>query len=178
MAVYFISDLHLGHKNILKFADGKHRDWGCETVEEHDAELIKRINSVVHKRDKLYILGDVVFRRENLWKLGEIQGQKHIILGNHDSEYFNFRDYEPYVIKLGGLEKYKSHWLSHAPVHPAELRDCPSVHGHVHHNSIADNNDPTGWDKRYINVCVESLDGYPIAFEEIRNGEYWNKKIT
>jgi calcineurin-like phosphoesterase family protein len=174
MSVYFISDLHLGHKRITQFEGGKWRNW-ADSPEEHDHELISRINQTVQKRDKLFILGDVVFGRKNIEMLGEIQGYKHSILGNHDTEDFNYKDYMPYVDKISGLEGYKSHWLSHAPIHPLELRGRKNIHGHTHHNSIRDQYSGE-YDKNYINVCVEALDGYPIAFEDIQSGKYWELK--
>jgi hypothetical protein len=30
-------------------------------------------------------------------------------------------------------------------------------------------------DKRYINVCVEACDGFPVAFNDIKDGNYEQK---
>ena len=87
--VFFISDLHLGHKNILSFA-GDYR--GGDTVEEHDEWIVDQWNSVVGKRDVVYVLGDVAFTREGLAKCNRLVGNKKLILRNHDNfpleEYF------------------------------------------------------------------------------------------
>ena len=73
MGVFFISDLHLGHPAIINFADGKFRRWnGLDNIDDHDDELIHRINQKVRKRDKLFILGDIVFNKKNLYKLQSI----------------------------------------------------------------------------------------------------------
>lgn len=158
--VFFISDLHFGHRNILKFSPTR----GGDTVEEHDEWLLEQINSTVKKRDVLWLLGDLAFSREGLEKVSKIHCQKHIILGNHD--VYPVADY----LKLGtlrpGLWKYKGFWLSHAPIHKDELRGKPNIHGHVHSQtiqSIFPIDDPN-----YINVCVEPLNGKPINIEEIR----------
>lgn len=166
---YFISDLHLGHKRILDFA-GKYRDFG-DTVDEHDYTLISRIASVARKKtDILYILGDVAMYEEKLTLLDQLQCRKVLIRGNHD----NFKDhiYHKYFERIEGLCKFKRRlWLSHAPIHPDELRGCINIHGHVHYKSIM-NNENKKFDVRYVNVCVENCNGYPIAYEDIKDGTF------
>lgn len=61
------------------------------------------------------------------------------------------------------MVKYKNLWLTHAPIHPDELRGKKNVHGHCHGHILND--------KRYINVCVEHADR-PIPIEEIINGNF------
>ena len=81
--LYFTSDLHFGHKNILKFGRGN----TYNTIEEHDQGIIDNWNKVVKKGDEVYVLGDaslstnVNFLKEKLEKLN---GNKHLIKGNHD----------------------------------------------------------------------------------------------
>ena len=175
--VYVISDLHLGHKNILKFA-GKYRG-GATTVDEHDWALISRIRSVCRsKRDLLYILGDVAMQVEKLELLNEIPARKILVRGNHDT----FQDgvYRKYFDSIQGLvhKRYNSegYWFSHAPIHPFELRGRRNVHGHVHANSILEDrlvpfSVRERWesvpDSDYINVCVENCDGYPVNTAEL-----------
>jgi len=154
--VYFISDLHLGHKSICEFS-GPARG-GVTTVDEHDNYIIDRWNSIVTKHDLVYVLGDVCFDMKSLPCLKEMKGTKHLIYGNHDK--FSHGVYTKYFNKIHGFMKYKgTAWLSHAPIHPMELRGKPNIHGHVHANSIPD--------PRYINVSVEALRGVPIVWEEI-----------
>lgn len=50
--IYFTSDLHLGHKNIIEYED---RPW--QTVEDITIGLIKNWNEVVKPNDEVYILG-------------------------------------------------------------------------------------------------------------------------
>lgn len=115
--VFFISDLHIYHKNIMKFA-GEHRS--APSPEEHDEWLIGRINSRVRNRDKLFILGDVVWRGNDLSVMKRINGQKELIVGNHDE--YPMTEYLKYFDKVHAFRKYKNFWLSHCPIHPAELR--------------------------------------------------------
>lgn len=153
--VYFTSDLHLGHASIIRFA-GAHGRQGTNSV-EHDEWIIDSWNSIVRKRDLVWVLGDVAMGRpgtkespgegwNNLAKVAKLNGTKKIILGNHDD--MPIEAYMKYFQVMRGMDRYKGHWLSHSPMHPVELRGRKNVHGHVHHNSLDD--------ERYINVCVEA----------------------
>lgn len=165
--VLFISDLHIGHKNILNFSGPLRQG---TTIEEHDNWLLGRINAHVTKRDILYILGDLAWTgEEGLERIGQLPGRKFLVRGNHD-ERFNAADLLGVFDDVFGLVKYKGAWLSHAPIHPDELRGKINIHGHVHNNSIRDGN--SGVDPRYINVCVEALEGFPISYQDIINGTY------
>lgn len=157
---WVISDLHLGHNNILKYS-GSLR--GGTTSEEHDEWLIDQINSVVKKGDLLYVLGDVAISEEALKKVSRIRGQKILIRGNHD--IYATQRYLEYFQQVYGLHSFKgTFWMSHAPVHPQELRDRLNIHGHVHQNSVMDGPAP---DPRYINACVEMTFGVPQSLDEL-----------
>lgn len=47
------SDLHFGHKNIIKYENRPFKD-----IEEMDKAIIELWNKTVKKDDKIYILGD------------------------------------------------------------------------------------------------------------------------
>jgi len=151
--VYAISDLHLKHKNLVHWWTGKK----FKTIEEHDEWLVESINSVVTKRDTLWILGDIAWNNAALKLLGEIKGYKKLLLGNHDG--MKSAEYAKYGRLMPGLVKYKNFWLSHCPIHPDELRGMRNIHGHVHHNPIPDD--------RYLSVCVETLNGIPLDITEM-----------
>lgn len=155
--VYFISDLHFGHVNIPKFEG--HNRGGVTTVQEHDDWIIKQWNSVVTKRDLTWVLGDVAFTKQGLAKVSKLNGSKHLILGNHDQ--FSLELYSQYFNKIHGFMKKGKFWLSHAPVHPNQLRNKYNIQGHVHSNTLED--------LRYFNVSVEALNGMPIAYEELES---------
>jgi calcineurin-like phosphoesterase family protein len=80
---YFTSDLHLSHRNIIKYSNRPFAN-----AAEMNEVLIKNWNSVVSPDDIIYILGDVAFEKdiEKLdWYLSRLQGEKHIVWGNHDT---------------------------------------------------------------------------------------------
>jgi len=83
--IFLTGDLHFLHPKIVSICNRP------TTIEEHDEWLINRFNSVVGKKDELYILGDVSMG--NLEKtdklLDRLHGKKFLILGNHDNSIKN-----------------------------------------------------------------------------------------
>ena len=94
--IFFTSDTHYNHKNIVRgttewkqennpYPVDRTRDFN--TLEEHNTELVKSINSIVKPDDILYHLGDWSFGgHENIKKFREQLHCKeiHLIFGNHD----------------------------------------------------------------------------------------------
>lgn len=155
---WVISDLHLGHKRILEYS-GEYR--GGTTPEEHDEWIIAQWNSVVHKGDLVYVLGDVAMDAESLKLVKRLKGMKNLVRGNHD--ILSTQAYLEHFNSVFGLHHYRGlFWMSHAPIHPAELRGRFNLHGHVHQNSIMRRGDVGDTpDERYINACVEMSYGVP-----------------
>lgn len=88
--VWFVSDLHLGHKNLVKCLTNWTNTTPCRdfaSVEEMNETIIKNINSKVDAEDNLYILGDFAILPLHKWPdLRFMINCKniHLILGNHD----------------------------------------------------------------------------------------------
>lgn len=165
--VYHASDLHLGHYNILKFS-GTLRDG--EDVTEHDHYLIQTWNRQVRKRDLVFVHGDVCMHK-SIDIVGELSGRKILIRGNHDE--LPTIEYLKHFEEVHGIMRYKGCWLTHAPIHPAELRGKLNVHGHVHANSIR--NGYHEYDNRYINVSWEVYKGL-VPHDDIKSGAYYTKR--
>lgn len=166
MSVWFGADLHLGHKNICRYRSE------FLSAEEHDERIMDMLNDAVNKRGTYYLLGDIAFTLETIEMLAKLNTHNNIkiILGNHDiegsrkiSDWVNagFRD-------IYALLKYKEFWLSHAPIHPDELRGKYNIYGHTHYSKI---NDP-----RYRCVSMEQTDFKLISLEQIR-GEFNQYKL-
>lgn len=87
---FFTSDLHLGHRNLLKFT--KPRPFNF--IDEHDEAILENWNSVVKQEDTVYVLGDIAMNKDpdELGKyLTKLNGHKHLILGNHDRSKIHAR---------------------------------------------------------------------------------------
>lgn len=163
-AVYFLSDLHLAHKNICKFREG------FTSVEQHNALIKENYHKRVTKRDTVYFLGDVAFDKESLADVKTWAGAKKILIcGNHDLDHHTMKDLVEVYDEVYSLKKYKEMWLSHAPIHPDELRGKVNIHGHTHYHNIADD--------RYVNVSMEQINYTPIELHEIRAKIYKEEDI-
>ncbi len=177
---WFTSDLHLGHKNILNFD----KDNSFTSEEERSEVITDNIAGCVRKRDVLWILGDSVFTEERLHLLDKIRCTKKLVGGNHCAQHFdNWKLYEKFD-RVYGLQKKFGCWLSHAPIHPMELRGKFNVHGHTHgvfmERPILD--DFTGQvslekDPRYINMCIENHNYMPRDLNWIREEMEERRKL-
>lgn len=158
--IFFISDTHFGHGNILNFKDKDGKAVrSFASVEEMDETLIQNWNKVVKPNDKIYHLGDVAIPRRGLNCLARCNGDKVLVRGNHD--IFRLKDYVKYFRDIRGYVVIENYLCSHIPVHPdSKGRFKANIHGHLHSNKL---DDPF-----YINVSVEQIGFTPIAFEEIK----------
>ena len=155
--VWFMSDLHLGHKAICKYRPS------FSSEEEHSNTLFENLATTVGKRDVIYLLGDVAFTKEWLDKISKVVcSSKVLICGNHDTErQITMNEIVKAYNHVYSLRSYKGFWLSHCPIHPDEMRNRKgNIHGHTHNHCINDS--------RYVNVCVEHTAWKPINFEEIK----------
>lgn len=163
--VKIISDTHFSQKSICSYRKQ------FSTVEEHDQYVFDTIMTNLGKRDTLWILGDVCFTVDGFHKyvvpIANYVNKLHIILGNHDLErkeapnihLYTHVGYIKNEVSIHSMVSYKGFWLTHAPIHPDELRGKRNIHGHVHNATINDD--------RYINVCCEAVNYIPKTLEEL-----------
>ena len=91
--IFFTADLHLGHANIIK-----HCTRPFLSSDEMDDYLISVWNSRVCSNDNIYIIGDFIFRSVKSPEdyLKRLNGKKHLILGNHDTNWIKKIDLANY----------------------------------------------------------------------------------
>jgi len=87
--IFFTADMHISHANIIRHCN---RPW--VSIEEHDETLINNWNSVVSKKDMVYLLGDFAMipkqtdgtpRMKLYRKLRlRLNGKIFLVIGNHD----------------------------------------------------------------------------------------------
>lgn len=83
MTIWFSSDLHFSHQNIIKF-EPKSRGW-FDNVDEMNEHIIDTWNTHVQPEDTVYVLGDVALGpiQESMQNVASLNGTKHLISGNH-----------------------------------------------------------------------------------------------
>ena len=84
--IYFSSDWHVGHKNVLKFDNRP-----FSTLEEMHEALIKNFNHYVPKHGVTYFLGDMGICSHGLLKsvITRLNGTKILVSGNHDGNMYS-----------------------------------------------------------------------------------------
>lgn len=78
--IYFSSDHHFYHQNIIRFCNRP-----FATVEEMNEKLVNAWNEIVDPEDEVYYIGDfsMAFRPVELYTK-RLNGSKFLIPGNHD----------------------------------------------------------------------------------------------
>jgi len=177
---YYISDLHLGHANIIRFCDRPFAD-----VEEMNRMLIDSWNARVHRDDHVYIIGDFAFRSESNVSeyLDQLEGRKHLIVGNHDGKWMRTTDLDKYFesvdLMLEINDGKRMLIMCHYPMMTWPGSKSFHIYGHIHNNT----ND-SYWPllckyDRALNASVE-INGYqPVTFEElVANNERWKREVS
>lgn len=169
---YIIGDCHLGHKNISNFRKMTNPLTGVPYSSEEQHQLMIEQLSKINKRDTLFLLGDIAFDKESLELIKSLPcSDKILICGNHDlDQKLKMQDLIETYDKVFSLRSYKRCWLSHAPIHPMELRGKLAIHGHTHYQHML--SDDGVIDSRYVSVCAEYTGFKPIKFEHAISGEY------
>lgn len=134
---FYISDLHFGHRNVIEFDDRP-----FETVDIMDATLIQRWNQRVNPEDHIYVVGDLCYRNEKAeqWYLKQLNGHKHLILGNHDVRIQKNKEAMSYFDSIDQIKIIKDGEnnvvLCHFPLAswPMEHHGAWHIYGHVHNN--------------------------------------------
>jgi calcineurin-like phosphoesterase family protein len=143
MTIWFTSDTHFNHANIIEYSHRPYAD-----LHEMTEAIISRWNRWVKPGDTVYHLGDFALSwGRKHWDtideiLGRLSGQKWLIRGNHDRDevvknprWHAVRDYHEIKVDLGGKHKQRivmSHYAMRAwnQCH----RGAWMLHGHSHGN--------------------------------------------
>ena len=174
--IFFISDTHFGHANMLKFTNySGERMRPFDSIEELDELMIENWNKVVKPTDKIYHLGDVYYKCKNRDQiLSRLNGDKVLIKGNHDKDQLKW--YEKYFRDIRGTSHIDGNYLlGHFPIHPdSKGRFVRQLHGHIHAQTVnqvlfsRENGITRIPDPWYRNCCVEVNNYAPIPFELIK----------
>lgn len=133
--IYYTSDLHFGHENVIKFDNRP-----FQTVKQMNETIINNWNKKVHNDDMVYILGDFCWGKQPDWIyfLSMLKGQKALITGNHDLKQMSSNlkrllfDIKPYK---DIADKDRRVIMCHYPIpfYVADYSDnCYMLYGHLH----------------------------------------------
>lgn len=177
--IYFTSDLHFHHNNILNFGSRPYNN-----ISDNDNSLIKNWNNTISKNDKIYILGDFKFSHlisaEDI--LTKLNGEKHFILGNHDNSSELIKLVGEGIIKTLDIYKEENMYIngkeikvimSHYPIleyNYAWQENTLHLYGHVHENGKHYDLLFEKLGFKAYNVSVDCNNFFPVSLNDI-----WNK---
>lgn len=157
--IFLAADLHLDHKNIIKYC---HRPF--RSVQQMNSRLIGNWNRTVGKNDIVYFLGDLAFgrgsRNTDYW-YRKLNGKIIFIKGNHDRSR-RIKFYHKKYLTYQGI----SFLLVHSPWDAPKDYKGWVIHGHKHNNNkkfpLINKKD------KRINVSCELTNYRPINIVTIR----------
>lgn len=158
----FIADSHFGHSSIINMCDRP-----FETVADMDRAMIENWNAVVGRNDRVFHLGDFAYwkleKSRLRWIFDQLNGQKHLICGNHDTSdtlelpwasvnhLLHFKT--PDGLKLAASHHPQREWDGW---HNGSLH----FHGHTHSNLPSS--------RRSLDVGVDNIGFVPLTYAELK----------
>lgn len=171
MINYFISDLHLGHSNILEYTSRKGK---FTSIEQMNEQLVQNILDTVKTDGRLVLLGDICWNRKSFQYLKHFPKNTILVGGNHDVSSSHYEAYRDAGWKIVGCMQHSESILTHIPVHPRQLEERfqYNIHGHLHDNHVMREFQWMGSlqvrkDPRYLNVSCEVIGYRPKTYEQL-----------
>lgn len=167
--VWLTSDLHFGHDR--EFIYGPR---GFDGVAAMNETIIRNWNAIVSPEDDVYVLGDIMLGddKTGLSCLRRLQGNIHIIVGNHDTdrriELYREMGYD---VEFGARLSHRklSFYLSHYPTITENFdeekpinRRVFNLHGHTHQGNKFNQMFPT----MYC-VGLEAQSNCPVSLDQV-----------
>lgn len=165
--IYFISDTHFYHSNIIKYCNRP-----FNSVNDMNNTIINNWNNIVKTDDVVYHLGDFCLSSDEGIKsiFNKLNGNIILIRGNHDRRPVKFyEDIGFKVLKNAPviLEEYKL-MLSHIPLPDVKIKDrYINLHGHIHNKKISQDYPESYSENKHINLSVDVTNFKPISLDEI-----------
>lgn len=180
--VFFTSDTHFGHQNIIRFCD---RPWA--TIAEHDQALIENWNATVPEDGIVFHLGDFCYKGGGFSTIQHLKGLLHgqiiLIRGNHDPDTRKRQNiqnlqhlfagvYDQLQIEVEGQRILMSHYPLLTWPHAYGEHPTWQLFGHVHLRKGI-----TGSDAFIVEQCCRpiqyevgvDLNGYrPVSFHQLQ----------
>lgn len=136
--MYFIADLHFGHKNSLTFDNKPFVD-----IEAYDKAVIEKWNEAIGINDTVWILGDISWysATKTLEIFRQLNGVKNLCIGNHDHKLLRNKDIQNLFNEIVDykeieLAEGKGIVLSHYPIpcFNKHYYGWYHLYGHVHNS--------------------------------------------
>lgn len=165
--IYFSSDWHLGHENVLQFDSRP-----FASIQEHDEHILAQVNATCGINDDLYFLGDFTKskKKEIIHAyISRIHCRLHFVFGNHDDDIRKFLKQFPELVTSfqdAAYIKYQKQkiYLHHYSCRTWRSSQYGSWHLYGHSHGKLENR-PHG---KSMDVAVHLHDYKPISFDQVK----------
>lgn len=190
MQIFFTSDLHFGHHNIIEYCNRPFKD-----VDHMNHMLIHNWNKTVSTEDIVFVLGDVALGdlSKSLPLVAHLNGKKLLVPGNHDRMMTDTKNWNLWEDRYrdagfswiyGPTQQFRPQhyglkgsplFLSHFPYNTGSPDKWDTsrwiwnpggrtwlLHGHIHQHGKINRS------YRSINVGVDVWGYTPVALETIQ----------
>jgi calcineurin-like phosphoesterase family protein len=162
--VFFSSDLHFYHKNIIKYSNRPFTD-----IDDMREGLITNHNSLVGPKDVWFHLGDFAFTNsDNVRRiLSRMNGYKIFLKGNH----CNWNMLQA-MLREGLIDELHRDWIGKIKDHSFHIYHFPiqswenAKHGTIHLHGHSHGSTPSPKMLR-LDVGVDCHNWFPVSYESI-----------
>lgn len=168
--IYYTADLHFGHEaNLGKSARP------FLTVDDMEVILVNNWNRAVKPEDTVYIIGDFISRsrRSPAHYLEQLNGKKHLVIGNHDGPWMKSCNLHKYFESVGSWaetrDRGKRVVMCHFPMVEwwGSKRGSILVYGHVHNRKENPTYQILRSLKHAYNAGVDINDFTPVTMDQL-----------
>jgi calcineurin-like phosphoesterase family protein len=173
--IFFTSDEHYGHFNILKFTSRP-----FISLQDMKEKLINNHNSIVGKNDEVFHLGDMFWKSCSLRECLDIRyalnGKHYFVYGNHDERIASNKVLQDsfvwckdaYNLQVQGLGNIYLHHYA-CRVWPGSHRNSFHLYGHSHGNLPEATPQGTADESPLSFDCgVDAQNYFPISLEYVQ----------
>ncbi len=171
--IFYTSDWHLYHNNILKLCDRP-----FTSAEEMKNIIIGNYNARVTSKDDVFFLGDIFFKTsvsdgsaEQILK--NLPGHKHLIIGNHDKNLVKSKSLMSLFETADEYRKFKDDGRTviafHYPILEWDgyFHGTYHIYGHIHNNTGNENYAMLKNMKSAFNAGVDVNNFCPVTLSEL-----------
>lgn len=175
--VFFTSDTHFGHKNIIEFCN---RPWG--DVKTMDLALIANWNKVVPKDGIVFHAGDFAMTSNIEWIkeiINQLNGKIYLTLGNHCYQnrfdrqvvrdlFYQTDDMFYVMVEDGEVnDGHINFQICHYPLLYWK-RGSYMLHGHVHSGPYSTANEVVPYHFMRWDIGVDNNNFTPISYHQLK----------
>lgn len=166
MKLWFTSDTHFNHTNIIRYCARPFKD-----AEEMNRELIRRWNEYVRPDDAVIHAGDFALGHKDIEEIfAQLNGHKHLVLGNHDTGRIKRLPWVQVLDESLHVDMFHadqpSFLVVHNPMQETRYKTDYVIHGHMH--GKADLHPFVRKDGvKYVDAGVDCWNYRPVSLQEL-----------